>query len=66
MKKQINIIIGGDTAKALADYGKTKLKKIAHQQLGGLQKDFDILIWDEKESRGHSIDVNGNCNLGCC
>src|SRR5436190_9821857 len=62
MKKQINIIIGGDTAKALATFVKTELKEIAYKQIGGLKKDYDILIWDEPEPKGHSIDINGNCN----
>lgn len=66
MKIYMNIMIGSDSATALSSYGKEKLRKIVSKQLGIYKKDVEILIWEEPESVGHSIDVNGNCNKGCC
>lgn len=66
MKTYVNIILKGRPAeeiKALKDEAKTLIA----QRLGNIREDdVEILIWDEPDPKGHSIDVNGNCNKGCC
>lgn len=66
MKTFINIILKDDAALSIKACGKEDAKGLVSEKLGFNKEEVEILIFEEPDPVGHSIDVNGYCNKGCC